>query len=122
MATLLGLIPSLVALAAPRVASLVSTHVLALCFGALFVGVGAFESAARISSTNLLLDIAPAQERSLYIGFTNTVLGVALLLASVAGAIVQVAGYAALFSLALVMGLAALVMSLGLEEPRKRSV
>ncbi len=122
IATLLGLIPSLVALAAPRVAPLVSAHVLALCFGVLFVGVGAFESAARISSTNLLLDIAPAQERSLYIGFTNTVLGVALLLASVAGVIVQVAGYAALFSLALVMGLAALVMSLGLEEPRRRLV
>lgn len=118
LATVLGLLAPFLALTVPLLQPQVAPQMLALIFGAVFVGVGAFQSAVRIGSVNLVLDLAPAGERPLYVGFTNTVVGLALLLSSVSGVVVHVVGYRALFGLALGMGVAALWIARRLEEPR----
>jgi len=118
LATALGLLAPLLALTVPLLQPRVAPHTLALTFGAVFVGVGASQSAVRIGGVNLVLDLAPAGERPLYVGFTNTVVGMVLLLSSVGGVIVHVVGYRALFGLALGMGAVALWIARRLEEPR----
>jgi predicted MFS family arabinose efflux permease len=50
-----------------------------------------------VAAGPLLLDMAPAGERSLYIGATNTVLGIALLSTSLSGEVVESFGYTTLF-------------------------
>ena len=50
-----------------------------------------------ISLMPLLFDVIPASERPLYIGLTNSMLGVALVLTSLVGVIVVLAGFAVLF-------------------------
>jgi Na+/melibiose symporter-like transporter len=55
------------------------------------------ESGIGVASHSLLLDIAPPGERSLYVGFTNTLMGVVLLATGVSGLIVAGLGYVTLF-------------------------
>ncbi len=62
-----------------------------------FVLYGLRESGVGIAGQSLLLDIAPPSERSLYVGFTNTLLGVVLLATGVSGVLVAALGFTALF-------------------------
>ena len=55
-------------------------------FGLVFVLSGFATGAGRIINNNLLLDIAPAAERATYIGFLNTILGVATFIPVMAAA------------------------------------
>ena len=71
-----------------------------------------------IGNMNFLLEIAPADDRSIYIGFTNTIMGIALLASSVGGLIVDLVGFTVLFSLALAFYALALFLTLSLHEPR----
>jgi MFS family permease len=75
-----------------------------------------------VAAGPLLLDMAPAGQRSLYIGATNTVLGIALLSTSASGALVAVAGYYALFAASLVAFLAGGVLAWRIAEPRAEVV
>ncbi len=61
-----------------------------------------------VSSSSLLLGITPEKDRSLYIGFTNTILGGVLLLTGASGLLVNVLGYSALFGFTILMHLSAL--------------
>jgi hypothetical protein len=73
---------------------------------------GIRDSGLRVSSQPLLLEVSPPAERTLYLGLTNTLLGVALFSTSLSGVIVATFGFAALVSLALaahIVGLAAAV-------------
>lgn len=67
----------------------------------IFVLVGVKEAAVGVAAQSLLLDIAPQIDRSLYLGFTNSLLGVALLSTGLSGVVVEVIGFEALFALAL---------------------
>jgi len=87
-------------------------------FALVFVLSGGSKSGGMIGNLNFLLEIAPAADRPLYIGFTNTILGMALLASSVGGLIVDVAGFTVLFSLALALYASALFLTLRLQEPR----
>ena len=71
-----------------------------------------------IGNMNFLLETAPADNRPLYIGFTNTIMGIALLATSVGGLIVDLVGFTVLFSLALAFYASALFLALRLQEPR----
>jgi MFS family permease len=71
-----------------------------------------------IGNLNFLLEIAPPDDRPLYIGFTNTIVGVALLVSSVGGLIVDLVGFTVIFSLALAFYALALTLTLRLQEPR----
>lgn len=66
-----------------------------------FVVNGIRESAAGISGQSLLLEIAPQSERSLYLGFTNTFLGVVVLIASLSGLLVETIGFVPILVLSL---------------------
>lgn len=78
-----------------------------------FMLAGVRNSGTGIAWNSLLLEIAPAEERSLYVGFTNTILGVVLLLTGLSGMIVKVFGYNALFAFALFAHILALWLGLG---------
>lgn len=71
-----------------------------------------------VAAGPLLLDMAPAGQRSLYIGATNTVLGIALLSTSASGALVAAAGYDTLFAVSLLAFLAGAVLAWRIAEPR----
>lgn len=75
-------------------------------------------SGAAIGNMNFLLEVARADDRPIYIGFTNTIMGIALLASSVGGLIVDLAGFTVLFSLALAFYALALFLTLRLQEPR----
>ena len=87
-------------------------------FALVFVLSGGYKSGAMIGSLNFLLEIAPPDDRPIYIGFTNTILGIALLASSVGGLIVDITGFSVLFSLALAFYAVAFFLTLGLQEPR----
>ena len=53
-----------------------------------------------VGGMSLLLEIAPTGDRALYVGLANSVLGVALLLTSVGGLLVDWLGYRGVFLLA----------------------
>jgi sugar phosphate permease len=83
-----------------------------------FVVWGVFESGVGVGAVNLLLDFAPPRDRAIYIGLTNSVLGVALLSTSLGGALVDWIGLPGVFAFALVCTLAGLTMIYRMREPR----
>ncbi len=93
-----------------------------LIFTLVFVVFGAHQTSAFIGGSNYLLELAPASERVMYVGFTNTVLGLAVFTSPVGAAIVDWLGFEPLFFFSLACSLVAVVLSLGLEEPREEGV
>ena len=67
----------------------------------LFVLVGAVRPAEGIAGHNLLLEISPAEDRALYVGFANTFFGVVILLSGLSGGLVDLFGLEAVFVLAM---------------------
>jgi hypothetical protein len=94
----LGMLVLGLVLLAPWLTSLGSA---ALWFAIIFALVGVRDAGINVSIGALLLDLAPATWRPLYVGFTNTVVGVALLLSMVGGLVVATVGVEFLFVLAL---------------------
>jgi MFS family permease len=90
-----------------------------LVFTLVFVLSGAHQTAAFIGSGNYLLELAPASRRAMYVGFTNTTLGLAVFTSPLGGAIVDWLGFESLFLFSLTCSLVAVVMSVWLEEPRE---
>ena len=68
-----------------------------------------------------MLDVSPDAERPTYLGFMNTFLAPVLLLSSIGGLIIQKTSYDVLFGLVIAAGIASLIFSLQLEEPRTDS-
>ena len=87
-------------------------------FALVFIVSGGSKAGAMMGNMNFLLEIAPADDRPIYIGLTNTILGIALLASSVGGLIVDLVGFTVLFSLALAFYALALFLTLKLQEPR----
>lgn len=110
----LGVGVSLVMLAAPGLSATVGVLPL---FALVFALVGVREAAINVSVGPLMLNIAPAQHRPLYVGFTNTVIGAAILVSSVSGIIVDLAGHRALFAVGLLAYAVALWQVARIEEP-----
>jgi hypothetical protein len=73
-----------------------------LLFTLLFVLVGVRDASINVASGPLLLDVAPVAWRPLYVGFSNTVVGVAVLLTTASGLVVATAGFQVLFVISLV--------------------
>ncbi len=76
---------------------------------------GVRESGLGVSTQPLLLEIAPVEARSLYLGFTNSLLGLALLSTGLSGVVVATFGFAALLGVALVANALALWVALRLR-------
>ncbi len=110
-------------------AGMVATPILALAFGLLpsgpwlgipfglvFVLTGISRTAGNIANPSYLLEIAPAGERALYIGLTNTVLGVATLLPIAGGVLLDLAGFLSILLVTLAIAALAFWLALGMIE------
>ena len=84
----------------------------------LFALDGAVRPAGMLVGNNFLIELAPELERPLYLGFYNTLMGVAVLCSGFGGLLVDVFGFAGLFATALALTMAGLVLASGLPEPR----
>ena len=69
-------------------------------------------AAMGVYGTSLMLEIAPVEERSLYVGATNTFLGIVMLVTGLSGVIVEQFGFSALFGFAFLAHILALVIGL----------
>lgn len=92
---------------------------LVLPFGILFVFYGAGRTAGNIAFPTYLLEIAPASERSLYIGFTNTLLGVATFIPAGGGILLDLFGFIPLWIISILIGFLGMWLARGLIEPRR---
>lgn len=92
---------------------------LALPFGLIFAFSGSARTAANISAPSYLLDIAPAGERPLYLGVTNSILGIATFVPVLGGIIVSFLGYPAVLLIALLFSGLAVRLAIAMAEPRK---
>ena len=88
-------------------------------FVPVFALMGIYEAGIGIGANNLTLEVAPANDRAIYIGLTNTVLGVAYISTVVSGLIVDAVGYAGVFVAGLLMLLMALWSLWRLRDPRE---
>jgi MFS family permease len=84
-----------------------------------FALMGAYETGVGIGAVNLTLEVAPPNDRAIYIGLTNTVLGVAYLSTAVSGLIVDLMGYEGVFVLGLILLLVAMWALWRLRDPRE---
>ena len=118
---LVGLATPLAALSIPLLVSWqpsVAAHA-PYAFAAVFVLTSVFQMGLTIGYLNYLLDIAPAEDRPLYIGLANTLTGLAVLASAVGGLIVDLAGLTVLFWVAAAFYAGALLLAGRLREPRK---
>ena len=86
-----------------------------------FVLLGTFLAADHTSSLPIILEFSAPEDRPTYIGLTNTLLAPILVGAPILGGwLAGALGYRALFSVALVVGVMALVlMAFWVREPRR---
>jgi MFS family permease len=96
-----------------------SDQFVAYLFVPVFALMGIYEIGIGIGGVNLTLEIAPAHDRAIYIGLTNTVLGVAYISTAVSGLIVDVISYEGVFVLGLLLLLVASWALWRMRDPRE---
>jgi hypothetical protein len=89
----LGLVPFAQALALPR-------NLWPWIYAPVFILLGGSTAAIGVAGNSLMLNLSPDNRRAIYVGFANTVLGIALLLTALGGLVVDLAGYQGVFALA----------------------
>ena len=80
---------------------------------------GAMLPAQILSGSNFLLELVPGAKRPLYLGLSNTLMGVVVLISGLGGLVVDFFGFAGLFAVSLGLCLAGYVFASGLPEPRE---
>lgn len=90
-------------------------------FALVFLSMGLAMDGNNTAGLTYLMEIAPAAERTSYIGFANTLLGVVTLLPVLGGVLIAALGYRGVFTLAAAFALLALLAVLKLSEPRYRT-
>jgi MFS family permease len=85
----------------------------------LFLLDGAVRPAYVLSGSNFLLELVSDAERPLYLGLSNTLMGVITLISGLGGLVVDFFGFAGLFAVSLVLCLIMYVLAAGLPEPRE---
>jgi hypothetical protein len=80
---------------------------------------GAVRPAQMMVGSNFLLELSPEGERSLYLGLSNTLLGVVVLISGLGGLVVDAFGFAGVFALSIGLSVVAYVFASGLPEPRE---
>lgn len=83
---------------------------------------GAVWPARILAGSNFLLELVPGAERPLYLGLSNTLMGVVILISGLGGLIVDLFGFVGLFLLALGFCLTSYILATGLPEPRGETV
>ena len=85
----------------------------------LFLLDGAVRPGQVLVGSNFLLELVPEAERSLYLGLSNTLMGVVVLVSGLGGLLVDLFGFAGPFVASLGLCLAGYVLTLRLPEPRE---
>ncbi len=91
-------------------------------FTLVFLFQGLHTTANSIGNNNYVLELVPSIERVLYISLTHGIVGLTLFVSPLGGVIVDWLGFEPLFLFSLACGLIAVLLSVGLEEPRKRQI
>ncbi len=97
----------------------VPADVIAYAIVPVYALMGMYETGVGIGAVNLTLEVAPPHDRAIYIGLTNTILGVAYLSTAVSGLIVDVVSYEGVFVLGLLLLLVASWALWRLRDPRE---
>ncbi len=95
---------------------------IAFAFSLIFFVYGIARTAANIAFPTYLLNLAPPEQRSLYIGFTNTLLGIATFIPIVGGTLLDLFGFTPLFVLTFAMASVGLWLAWGLRKLARVSV
>ena len=85
----------------------------------LFFVDGAIRPAQILSGSNFLLELVPEDERPLYLGLSNTLMGIVVLISGMSGLVVDIFGFTTLFAVSLALYLLAYALATGLPEPRE---
>ncbi len=91
-------------------------------FAPVFVLLGSSNAAIGVAGSSLLLNLAPEDRRSVYVGFANTILGLALLFTGAGGLIVDLTGYHGIFLLAIVCCALSMVAAARVQEVRAEQI
>jgi MFS family permease len=91
---------------------------LPIVFPALYFLLGVFESSIMLGFLNFILEIAPPGQRPTYMGLTNTLAGIMVVIPLVGGFILEYSSYTVLFWLAAIGTLAGALLALTLPNPR----
>lgn len=91
---------------------------LALPFGLVFALYGLARTAGNISFPTYLLNLAPAGERTLYIGLTNSLLGIATFIPIIGGTLLDLFGFTPLFVITLIASASGFILALDLTRAR----
>jgi hypothetical protein len=88
-------------------------------FPVLYVLLGIFDGSILLGFLNYVLEISPPGQRPTYMGLTNTLSGLLVLVPLIGGWVLEHASYPLLFALAAAGTLAGAVLALGLPSPRR---
>ena len=87
---------------------------------AVFVALGGANAVTIIGDPNISIELAPTEHTSLYLGITSTLLAPFFICGPlIAGALIGLTGYKAIFAAAVVLALTGLMLALRMSEPRK---
>jgi MFS family permease len=84
----------------------------------LYVLEGAIRPTYVLTGSNFLIELVQPAERPLYLGLTNTLMGITLIVSGLGGAIVDLMGFRGVFAVALILYLFGFLLAKGLPEPR----
>ena len=87
----------------------------------LYVLLGIVDGSVMLGFLNFILEIAPPGQRPVYMGLTNTLAGLLVVIPVLGGLILDWTSYTVIFALAALGTLAGAVLSLRLPNPRKQT-
>jgi len=87
----------------------------------LFAFMGAMNNSFMLGHMNYLLEMSPEDKRSTYVGLSNTLTGVIIVIPLLGGALVELISYGPLYILTALCVAPTLSLTLRLSEPRKRA-
>ncbi|MBN1179151.1 MAG: MFS transporter [Anaerolineae bacterium] len=87
----------------------------------LFLLNGAVTPAQVLVGSNFLLELVPENDRPLYLGLSNTLMGSVVLVSALSGLLVDLFDFAGLFVVGLVLSVVGYALTRGLPEPREAS-
>jgi MFS family permease len=85
----------------------------------LFVLMGVLGSASMIGFMNYLMEAAPSEQRTIYLGLFNTAVGAVLVVPPLMGWLLSIASFGLVFALALAASVLSLLLSLSLRKPSR---